>query len=178
MQVKFINKGTQLVSGSADGLVRLWTIQTGECEGTFDEHQDKIWSICVSSSNEKQFFSGGSDSKLLKWMDVTAEEEAKRLSDREQNLLLEQVTYLLTHLLIHLLIHSLTHSLTQGRLYGLDLVGTIKVTLEEIYDGAFSAGTSNFLQFDYTNCVKAFKKYDECVQDNIEVPKFSFQIMF
>ena len=66
----------------------------------------------------------------------------------------------------------------QGRLYGLDLVGTIKVTLEEIYDGAFSAGTSNFLQFDYTNCVKASKKYDECVQDNIEVPKFSFQIMF
>ena len=91
--VKFINKGTQLLSGSADGLIRLWTIQTGECENTFDQHQDKIWTICVSPFNEKQFFSGGSDSKLLKWMDVTKEEEAKRLDDREQNLLMEQALY-------------------------------------------------------------------------------------
>ena len=66
----------------------------------------------------------------------------------------------------------------QGRLYGMDLVGTIRIALEEIYDGVFSDASGTFLQFDYTNIAKSSKKYDECVQENIEVPKFALKIMF
>ena len=43
--VCFVNKGSQLVSGSADGLLRLWTVRTGECEATFDRHVDKVWAV-------------------------------------------------------------------------------------------------------------------------------------
>jgi hypothetical protein len=39
---------------------------------------------------EKTFFSGGSDSKLYVWNDVTQLEEMKRLDEAESNLLLEQ----------------------------------------------------------------------------------------
>jgi U3 small nucleolar RNA-associated protein 13 len=82
----------QLLSGAADGLIRLWTIRTGESENTFDMHSDRVWAIAPSTTaaNEGTFFSGGSDSKLLVWKDATQAEEIKRLSDMEENLLVEQ----------------------------------------------------------------------------------------
>jgi U3 small nucleolar RNA-associated protein 13 len=88
--VKFINGGTQLVSGSADGLIRLWTIRSGECENTFDNHQDKVWTICLNPDNEKQFFTGGSDSRVLVWKDETENVEQDRLLEVENSLLMEQ----------------------------------------------------------------------------------------
>ena len=42
-----MTRGLQLASCSADGLLRLWTIRSGECENTFDRHSDKIWAIAV-----------------------------------------------------------------------------------------------------------------------------------
>jgi len=91
--VKFLNKGTQVVSGSADGLLRLWTIRTGECENTFDEHMDKVWTICTSPVEDDIFISGGSDSKILFWRDVTETEEKERLEKEEEVLLVEQQMY-------------------------------------------------------------------------------------
>ena len=108
LTVRFINKGMQLVSGSSDGLVRLWTIRTGECENTFDVHTDRVWAIATATvssqvagtvsgsrgmdgeGTEEVFFSGGSDSKLLCWRDATAAEERGRLNEAEQTLLVEQ----------------------------------------------------------------------------------------
>jgi U3 small nucleolar RNA-associated protein 13 len=130
----------QLLSGSADGLIRLWTIRSGECEKILDAHTDKVWAlslspqsilnlapsnssadtsiatatatttaaandveqqsgdagvaasaVCDADSEEKlSFFSGGSDSRLNMWVDVTAEEEETRMQALEKELLLEQ----------------------------------------------------------------------------------------
>ena len=135
----------QLLSGSADGLIRLWTIRTGECETTLDNHDNKVWAIAVppealvavpaaaNASNASDivigqgenseaagssiattstnlvsghslaqqglvggdarrltFYSGGSDSKLVLWQDVTAQEEQARVVELEKGLLLEQ----------------------------------------------------------------------------------------
>jgi hypothetical protein len=94
------------------------TVRTGECENTFDRHMDKIWAIATldkhrwienavdegdaaSSAAEggdearavdysSMFASGGSDSRVLFWRDVTAEEEDKKTRLREETLLLEQ----------------------------------------------------------------------------------------
>jgi U3 small nucleolar RNA-associated protein 13 len=109
LTVRFINKGMQLVSGSSDGLVRLWTIRTGECENTFDVHTDRVWAVAVAKvpiaagtsgsggsgsgtggGMEEVFFSGGSDSKLLCWRDATEAEEHGRLDEAERTLLVEQ----------------------------------------------------------------------------------------
>lgn len=33
------------------GLIRLWTIRSGECENTFDMHSDRVWSIAVDKED-------------------------------------------------------------------------------------------------------------------------------
>lgn len=88
--LQFVNAGLQLLSGGADGLIRLWTIHTGDCENTFDEHHDKVWAIAVSPADEKLFYSGSSDSRILSWNDVTEVEESERLHKQEELLLVEQ----------------------------------------------------------------------------------------
>lgn len=107
LSAQFVNKGSQLLSSSADGLIRLWTLRSGECESTMDMHEDRVWaleylpaeSVEAGDGSEVQsrqqqhghvFFSGGSDSRVVVWRDVTQEEELQRLAAVEDDLLLEQ----------------------------------------------------------------------------------------
>ena len=131
LSVQFVNQGLQLLSSSADGLIRLWTIRTGECENTFDRHNDKIWAITIAPetsktttsnttvSNEEEvvvdeeehahtvaastntssaavyertgvFYTGGSDSLILRWRDVSQAEAENRLRLVEEEMLVEQ----------------------------------------------------------------------------------------
>jgi len=32
----------QVLSAGADGLLKLWSVRSGECVATFDEHADKV----------------------------------------------------------------------------------------------------------------------------------------
>lgn len=57
--------------------------------GTFDEHSNKAWSLCVSK-DESRFVSGGADGRLVIWKDVTQEEREIELEKREEILLQEQ----------------------------------------------------------------------------------------
>lgn len=82
----FLNHGTQLISSASDGLLKLWNIKTNECVGTFDEHNDKIWALCVSS-DENRYVTGGADGKLIVWKDITEEEYEQELEKREEILL-------------------------------------------------------------------------------------------
>ena len=90
LSVGFVRHGQQLMSTSADGLVKLWTIRTGECENTMDKHEDKIWAIATGKGQGKTFFSAGSDSKLHMWTDATESLEEERLKKQESTLLIEQ----------------------------------------------------------------------------------------
>lgn len=53
------------LSGS-DGLVKLWTIKSSECVRTFDEHDAKVWALCVSS-DESKMVSGAADGTFVQW---------------------------------------------------------------------------------------------------------------
>jgi len=74
----------QLVSAGGDGLVKVWTIKSGECDTTLDNHTDRIWSLALSEE-ENILVSGGGDSVITFWEDSTAAEKekvAKALEER------------------------------------------------------------------------------------------------
>lgn len=77
-----------MISSASDGLLNLWTIRNGDCENTFDVHEDKVWALTAIS--EKHFLSGGSDARLILWMDETSDVEKDRLLAAENDLLTEQ----------------------------------------------------------------------------------------
>merc|ERR1712050_272999 len=75
LRVSFLANGMQLMSSSVDGLLKLWQIRTADCAATFEEHEGKLWCIDIVGD---RMVSGGSDSKLCVWKDVTVEREKKR----------------------------------------------------------------------------------------------------
>jgi U3 small nucleolar RNA-associated protein 13 len=86
LRISFLNQGTQLVSSASDGLIKLWSIKTSECVGTFDEHEDKCWSLLVAR-DEQRVISGGADGRLIVWRDITDEILGEELEKREEILL-------------------------------------------------------------------------------------------
>lgn len=103
LSVAFVSAGAQLVSGGADGLVKVWTVRSDECEATLDAHTDKVWALTVAKAppttagrhreEEEEgglvggegpnaglvVVSGGADSVINVWKDVTAREEVSLL---------------------------------------------------------------------------------------------------
>lgn len=93
LSVQFFNSGMQLLSSGADGLVKIWSIRDEECLNTLDGHTEKVWSIDAVGMRhdgpdgrpvlEGVMVSGGGDSVLNVWTDVTAEEEASALKEQQ-----------------------------------------------------------------------------------------------
>jgi U3 small nucleolar RNA-associated protein 13 len=87
LQVAFLSRGMQLASSGADGLCKLWTLKTNECVGTMDGHTDKVWALTINQA-EDRIMSGGGDSVISVWRDVTDEVEEKANAEREEQILL------------------------------------------------------------------------------------------
>ena len=75
----------QLVSAAGDGLVKVWTIKSGECDTTLDNHTDRIWSLALNE-NENILVSGGGDSVITFWGDTTAFEKEKQAQALEERI--------------------------------------------------------------------------------------------
>ena len=73
----------QLVSAGGDGLVKVWTIKSGECDTTLDNHTDRIWSLALTQE-ENFLVSGGGDSVITFWEDTTASEKEKSAKALEE----------------------------------------------------------------------------------------------
>ena len=78
-----------MVSSSSDGLLKIWNIKTNDCLNKYDEHTDKIWALCTNSF-ENKFLTGGADSKLILWKNITNEIHEQEMEKREDILLKEQ----------------------------------------------------------------------------------------
>jgi WD40 repeat protein len=73
--------GLQLASSSADGTIKLWNVQTGECLQTLQGHCHVVWSVAWSPDGQT-LASSSSDETIRVW-DVVTGECLKRLrSDR------------------------------------------------------------------------------------------------
>lgn len=107
LKVQWVYFGTHILSAGADGLVKFWNLKTSECLNTVNAHEGKIWALDVNegnsnkkneneeekeqiaNSNKKtiQFVTGGTDSKVILWTDVTAEKETETLNKEEDNII-------------------------------------------------------------------------------------------
>lgn len=83
LRVDFLTSGMQLVSSGSDGLLKIWTIKTNECDTTLDNHTEKVWALAVRK-DQKFIASGGADSVVNFWEDVTREEQEEELREKEQ----------------------------------------------------------------------------------------------
>ena len=94
LRVRFLSAGLQLVSSGADGLIKLWTVRTNECEATLDGHSGKVWALDVgqaANGGAASFLaSGGSDGRLVFWRDSTAQVAEAKQREQEDAILLDQ----------------------------------------------------------------------------------------
>lgn len=71
-------RGQLVASASADTLVKIWDVSTGECATTLDGHTDRVWTLVSHPPNSPQtsiseaLISGGADGVLTFWRDTTA----------------------------------------------------------------------------------------------------------
>ncbi|XP_066262557.1 transducin beta-like protein 3 [Euwallacea similis] len=89
LKAEFLSNGLQILSAGADGLVKIFNIKNSECECTLDHHQGRIWALALKT-DETGFITGGSDSYLIKWKDVTEERKLERQKEQEELALIEQ----------------------------------------------------------------------------------------
>ncbi|MBF0518657.1 MAG: protein kinase [Nitrospirae bacterium] len=64
------NDSRFLLSGSADGSIILWDINTGECSKTFEGHNGSVTSVSISQDS-RLALSGGSDHTIKLWDTAT-----------------------------------------------------------------------------------------------------------
>lgn len=79
-----------MLSCGDDAVVKLWTIKTSECIGTFeDAHDNKIWAMSITP-DQKRVITGGADSVINIWQDVSAQDIEEEEAKRENFLIQEQ----------------------------------------------------------------------------------------
>ena len=81
---EFLSHHMQVLSAGADGLVKLWSVRTSECLGTFDEHEAKVWALHVGGASDSLLVTGGADARVNVWRDCTAEDEASAAAERAE----------------------------------------------------------------------------------------------
>ncbi|XP_037950259.1 transducin beta-like protein 3 [Teleopsis dalmanni] len=97
LRAEFIDHGKYIVSSSSDGLIKIWSIKNNCCIQTLDEHTDRVWALAVSNRSKKYFYSGGADSKIVKWQDVTEENRNSEMDKRQAMVQEEQTLQSLLH---------------------------------------------------------------------------------
>lgn len=89
LKVSFIH--SVLISTSSDGLLKIWDYKTGTCLQTSEAHNGKIWALGLLKSEDGQYLlTGGTDSCIQIWKDVTAENEEKAIEEKKEVIKLEQ----------------------------------------------------------------------------------------
>ncbi|KAL7735370.1 hypothetical protein ACLKA6_003221 [Drosophila palustris] len=97
LRAEFLDHGKFILSAASDGLLKLWNIKTNICVQSIDEHTDRVWSLAVSTGSNRFFYTGGADSKLIRFGDVTEAVRNEVLDQRQEMLQQEQTLHSLLH---------------------------------------------------------------------------------
>ena len=80
--------GTQCLSGSSDGTVRLWSLGQQRCIATFSCHQEGVWALQTDEAFT-QVYSSGRDAQVF-WQDLRRD-ESRALVFRESAPVLKMI---------------------------------------------------------------------------------------
>ncbi|EDX06406.1 transducin beta-like protein 3 [Drosophila simulans] len=97
LRAEFLDHGKFIISAASDGLLKLWNIKTNTCLQSLDEHNDRVWALAVSARSNRFFYTGGADSKLIRFGDVTQVTRNEALDKRQATLEQEQTLHSLLH---------------------------------------------------------------------------------
>ncbi|XP_016967918.1 transducin beta-like protein 3 [Drosophila biarmipes] len=97
LRAEFLDHGKFILSAASDGLLKLWNIKTNTCLQSLDEHNDRVWALAVSGRSNRFFYTGGADSKLIRFGDVTQATRNEALDKRQATLEQEQTLHSLLH---------------------------------------------------------------------------------
>lgn len=89
MKLILMSKGRQVLSGTSDGYLNIWDVLTQTLQGHLEGHSQHAWAIDVSKDC-KQIVSGGSDSIIKFWQDVTDRDKMQELEEKEDYISKEQ----------------------------------------------------------------------------------------
>jgi U3 small nucleolar RNA-associated protein 13 len=79
------------MSSGADGLLKLWDTRTATDLATFESHDNRLWGLALSSGpDESLVATGGDDSRVVVWRDVTADKAAAAEAEEEELALKQQ----------------------------------------------------------------------------------------
>eukprot|EP00210_Caulerpa_lentillifera_P006480 g6192.t1 len=86
----FISNSMQIISCAGDGMIKLWNVKNCENIATFDEHEDRVWSIEFQDHEENLMVSGGSDSQLIVWENMTEKDKELEIKSKQEELIKSQ----------------------------------------------------------------------------------------
>jgi WD40 repeat protein len=66
ISVAYSPYGTKIVSGSGDGIIKIWDANTGQCLKTLEGHSDDVNSVAYSPDG-KRIISGSDDETVKIW---------------------------------------------------------------------------------------------------------------
>lgn len=58
--------GSQCISGSSDGLIKVWSLGGQRCIQTIRKHSDSVWAL-LATENFTHVISGGRDKKVCRY---------------------------------------------------------------------------------------------------------------
>ena len=85
--------GKKLISGSWDGTVRVWDVETGKADPILESHKSKIYSVAVSRDG-KRAASGGGNGEVYLW-DLESNSELAHLEGHDEETEVNGIAYTL-----------------------------------------------------------------------------------
>jgi WD40 repeat protein len=83
--------GKKLISGSWDGTVRVWDVETGKADPILESHKSKIYSVAVSRDG-KRAASGGGNGEVYLW-DLESNSELAHLEGHDEETEINGIAY-------------------------------------------------------------------------------------
>ncbi|CAI9742259.1 transducin beta 3 [Octopus vulgaris] len=90
MKILFLNNGRHVITGCSDGFLNIWNLLTQTLLEHIEAHTEHAWAIDVSKDS-KTIVSGGSDSLIRFWQDISEEKKKEEDSERDEQLYKEQL---------------------------------------------------------------------------------------